>query len=173
MSSPFKTSKEFLEADGPIYSFGGSPVIISFFLVISGIILLWFIYASYTMKTGKPKANNPVVLSLLIVTSAFSLAESIYTSHHQKTKHKSLKKPVVAETISSKPAQGWQVPIATAGLMIASRSIVQRRSYKRSRRSFQYSSSIWESLSQRIRAGLSLVLHSTRTPVTRRSRRTK
>lgn len=172
MSSPFKTSKEFLEAKGPIYSFNGSPVI-SFFLVIGVIFLLWFIYASYTMKTGKPKANNPVVLSLLIAASVFSLAESIYMSHHEKTNNKSLKRAAVVERMNgSKPGQGWQVPMATVGMMLTSRSIVQRRSYK-SRRSFQHSLSLWENLSRRIRAGLSLKQHSTRTPITGRSKRTR
>ena len=80
MSSPFKTSQEFLEVKGPLYTFANSPVWLAVFLILSVLIFLWFIYASYQTKRDETNTPtpNPTVISLLIITSVLSLAESIY-----------------------------------------------------------------------------------------------
>jgi hypothetical protein len=76
MSSPFTSSKEFLEAKGPIYTFANNPTIISFLLILTLLITLYFIYASYAMhQKGSSKASNSAVMSVLLVTGlATSLA---------------------------------------------------------------------------------------------------
>lgn len=80
MSSPFKTSQEFLEVKGPLYTFANSPVWLTIFLIFSVIIFLWFIYASYKIKSDEPSASDPAVMSVLILTSFISLAQSAYIS---------------------------------------------------------------------------------------------
>ncbi|AFZ31573.1 hypothetical protein Glo7428_3085 [Gloeocapsa sp. PCC 7428] len=129
MSSPFSNPKEFLEAEGPIYTFGNNQFIITFLLIVSGLIFLWFIYASYKIKSSKPLAKNPVALSLLIAASAFSLAGTAYNSTadkiHQPTRRES-------RIISSKKQQ-WQLPITLIGI-VASGSLLQRRSKNRWRK---------------------------------------
>ncbi len=129
MSSPFSNPKEFLEAEGPIYTFGNNPLMITFLLIVSGILFLWFIYASYKIKSGKPPAKNPVALSLLIVASAFSLAGGVYNSTVDKI-HQPIKRE--SRVISSKQQQ-WQLPITLIG-MVASGSWLQRHSQKRQRK---------------------------------------
>lgn len=127
MSSPFSNPKEFIEAEGPIYTFGNNPTIITFLLTVSAILLLWFIYASYTIKSGKPAPKNLVVLSLLIAVSAFSLAGSVYNSTIDKTNQTSRNRETVPRIISSNKQQGWQLPMSLIG-MVASGSLFQRRS---------------------------------------------
>jgi len=154
MSSPFKTHQEFLNAKGPIYSFGNSPAIIGILLAVSAILFLWFIYASYTIKSGKPAAKNPVILSILIAVSSFSLAD-IYISHPGRTPSKK----GVSEVLSSRQGQGWHFsPMAAVGMM-ASGSVFQRRRQKLSR-SLRKPNSTWEKLSGGVRTKLSFLLPS-------------
>lgn len=131
MSSPFSNSKEFIEAEGPIYTFGNNPTIVTFFLIVSAILFLWFIYASYKIKSGKPSAKNPVVLSLLIVASAFSVAGAMYNSTVDKL-HQPAKRETASRVLSSKKQQ-WQIPMTLIG-MVASGSLLQRRSQNRRRK---------------------------------------
>lgn len=128
MSSPFSNSKEFLAAEGPIYTFGNNSTIVTIFLIVSAILFLWFIYASYKIKSGKPPAKNPVVLSLLIAASAFSLAGTAYNSKIDK-----INQPATKETASrviNFKKQQWQIPMSLIG-MVASGSGLQRRSPNR------------------------------------------
>lgn len=148
MTSPFKTFKEFSEAEGVSYTFANNPTIVGILIVLSVLVFLYFIYASFSIKKGKFTAKSPTVLSLLIATSAFSLAQSVYTSEVEKMNNTSSKKEEVSERVtSSKRGQGWQVPMAAVGMTVASGRIIQRRSRKRSRRGFQNPNSIWGSLS--------------------------
>lgn len=179
MSSPFKTSQEFLGAKGPIYSFGGNPVIIGLFIVISVAISLWFIYASYTMKNDKLDGKNndkldgknSAVLSILLALSAFSLADVVYKRQFEKTHHTVTHKEVAPERVSSsKQGQGWQVPAALLGMTVAGGTL-QRRSRNKSRRSFQKLSSVLGSVFHQIRRVVPLRKHSPRTSLAYRSKR--
>lgn len=172
MTSPFKTFKEFSEAKGAIYTFTNNPAIVGILIVLSALIFLYFIYASFSIKKGESSAKSPTVLSLLIATSAFSLAQSVYTSQVEKMNNTSLKKEgVTAERVTRSRRQGWQVPMATVGMTVASGSIIQRRSRNKSRLGFQSRNSIWRSLSHQIRTGLSLMLRSTRNVIAHQSKR--
>ncbi len=80
MSSPFKTSQEFLEVKGPLYTFANSPFWLILFLVFTVLIFFWFIYASYKIKSSEPSKSDPAVMSVLILTGFISLAQSAYIS---------------------------------------------------------------------------------------------
>ena len=80
MSSPFKTSQEFLEVKGPLYTFANSPVWLTLFLVFTVLIFLWFIYASYKIKTSSNVNSDIATMSVLILTGFVSVAQSIYVS---------------------------------------------------------------------------------------------
>ena len=80
MSSPFKTSQEYLEVKGPLYTFANSPVWLTIFLILSVIIFLWFIYASYKIKSSSDVNSDIATMSILILTGFISVAQSIYVS---------------------------------------------------------------------------------------------
>ena len=80
MSSPFKTSQEFLEVKGPLYTFANSPVWLIIFLILSTVIFLWFIYASYKIKSSSDVNSDVATMSVLILTGLISVAQSIYVS---------------------------------------------------------------------------------------------
>ena len=81
MSSPFETPQEFLEVKGPLYTFANSPVWLTLFLILSVIIFLWFIYASYKIKGSSDSKNSDIAtMSILILTGFISLAQSVYIS---------------------------------------------------------------------------------------------
>ena len=81
MSSPFKTPQEFLEVKGPLYTYANSFVWLTLFLVLSVIVFLWFIYASYQIKSSSDSKNpDPAMMSVLILTGFISLAQSAYIS---------------------------------------------------------------------------------------------
>lgn len=81
MSSPFETPQEFLEVEGPLYTFANSSVWLTFFFILSVIIFFWFIYASYKIKGSSDSKNSDIAaMSILILTGFISLAQSAYIS---------------------------------------------------------------------------------------------
>ncbi len=80
MSSPFKTPQEFLEVKGPMYTFANSPFWLMLFLVFTVLIFLWFIYASYKIKSSESSKSDSAVMSILLLTGFISLAQSAYIS---------------------------------------------------------------------------------------------
>ena len=80
MSSPFKTPQEFLEVKGPLYTFANSSIWLTIFLILSVIIFLWFIYASYKVKSSSNSDSDVAMMSVVILTGFLSLAQSIYVS---------------------------------------------------------------------------------------------
>ncbi|MGJ3245451.1 MAG: hypothetical protein ACFE0I_05175 [Elainellaceae cyanobacterium] len=87
-SSPFSTYDEFYEATGPIYTFADRPAIMGILCVVSALIFLYFIYATYTIKKGHSDAKNPVILGLLIATSVASAADAVYSNYLQRNDHR-------------------------------------------------------------------------------------
>lgn len=80
MSSPFATTKEFMEAKGPIYTFANNSTVSNLFLLISLAITIYFFYASYAMHKKSPgyASRNGPMLGLLLVTGlATSLASML------------------------------------------------------------------------------------------------
>ena len=125
MSSPFKTSQEFLEAKGPLYTFASSPVWLGVFLILSVLIFLWFIYASYRTKGNEKHTPNPTVLSLLIITSVLSLSESVRLNT-SKVKNQSARN-TAARVIKAQSA--W---LPVLGITVA--GVTRRRSHSKRRR---------------------------------------
>lgn len=79
MSSPFKTPQEFLEVEGPLYTFANSPVWLTIFLILSTVIFLWFILASYKIKSDSDVNSDVAAMSIFILTGLISVAQSIYS----------------------------------------------------------------------------------------------
>ncbi|GAB4137745.1 MAG: hypothetical protein Fur0046_12020 [Cyanobacteria bacterium J069] len=69
MTSPFSTFDEFSSADGPIYAFANSPSVVTFLILLSAVISLYFIYASFGMKQDFEKpATGSAAIAVLIAT---------------------------------------------------------------------------------------------------------
>lgn len=78
-TSPFTTYKEFLEAKGPIYTFANNPTMIGFFLALTVLILLYFIYATFAPRSQSKNTQNPVALGMLLMVGLSStLASNLY-----------------------------------------------------------------------------------------------
>ncbi|MGF1480134.1 MAG: hypothetical protein ACFB4I_11670 [Cyanophyceae cyanobacterium] len=137
MSSPFSTPQEFLEVEGPLYTFANSPIWIAVFLILSVLIFLWFIVASYGTKSGEGRGPNPTVMSILLITSVVSLAESIYTASVERVREEARRAPTARTYSSSRPKKtaaiqrALQLPATLLGISFVT-GATQRR--KRSRR---------------------------------------
>ncbi|MBW4552076.1 MAG: hypothetical protein KME35_13355 [Aphanocapsa sp. GSE-SYN-MK-11-07L] len=78
-TSPFSTYKEFLEAKGPIYTFANNPTMIGFFIVLTVLILLYFIYATFAPRSQSKNSQHPVALGVLLMVGLSSaLASNLY-----------------------------------------------------------------------------------------------
>ncbi len=74
MSSPFSTFEEFSAAKGPIYTFANSPGVITFLILLSALISLYFLYASFGMKNEFAKPTDETgAIALLIATGVSAL----------------------------------------------------------------------------------------------------
>lgn len=139
MTSPFKTSEEFLKAKGPIHTFADNPTIIGILIGVSILILLYFIYSSYTIKKGSPAPKSPAVLGLLIATSALSFVNSAYTSNFDKgsqTAKGALSSQVVPA--KSKPTGLASLfALVTAGISYTGSSNLRAKGKSKARRGYR------------------------------------
>ncbi|MBD2057337.1 hypothetical protein H6F88_15140 [Oculatella sp. FACHB-28] len=113
MISPFETFEEFSAAEGPIYTFANSPVVIGILLVICLLISLYFVYASFVIKKGVSTGHNPMFLGIVIATGALSLADQVYANHMREGN-----RPTASITQPDKPhaSRNFQ-PLALLGLV--------------------------------------------------------
>jgi hypothetical protein len=138
MSSPFTSSKEFLEAKGPIYTFANNPTIISFLLILTLLITVYFVYASYAMhQKGKSKASSPAVMSVLLVAGlATSLVSPLLGT--QKKQPTTAYRQDTYQPSASKTSGALGMLLGLmggAGSLLGRRQLqVQRRSVPRKRR---------------------------------------
>lgn len=136
MSSPFQTLDEFKQAaDGPtegaIYTFANNPGMIGIALVVSILPLLWFIYASYTIKPNRPETHSSVNLSVLIVAGLASLFGSLNQGDSHAVREATVKREGrTAVSANHRPL----APIAFLGLAGGALPLF-RRSRKKSQRS--------------------------------------
>jgi len=82
-ASPFDSWEAFEGAvDGPtggaIYTFADRPALIGITIVVAALVFLYFIYASFCIKSGNSNAKSPPVLGLLLATGAASAMASFY-----------------------------------------------------------------------------------------------
>ncbi len=169
MSSPFNSFKEFSEAEGAIYTFANNPTLIGILIILSALVFLYFIYASFSIKKGQSTAKNPGVLGLLIAASAFSLAESAYTSYIEQTDKTVSQKSGSAQVTRLGQGLGPQGLMAGMGMTIAGSTIRGRRG-RRSPYGSRTLNSVWSSL-RRIPSRLFPRLRSRQTPAAQRRKR--
>lgn len=110
MTSPFKTFEEFSEAEGPIYTFANSPAVIGILLVVTAVILVYFLYISYTMKQEPAKGTNS--LGAMLLASALSLAGLTHSAHAPKQAPETARRQA-APTFAQKALR----PLALLGLV--------------------------------------------------------
>ncbi len=82
-ASPFATWEEFEGAiDGPtggaIYTFADRPALLGIATVVAALVFIYFIYASFHIKSGDTSAEPPHALGLLLVAGAASAMASLY-----------------------------------------------------------------------------------------------
>lgn len=116
-ASPFSSWEEFEGAiDGPtggaIYTFADRPALNGIMLVVAALIFLYFIYASFHIKSGSSSAKSPPVLGLLLVAGAASAMTTLYEGvteqqAGQRTAHSELSQTTKASR---------RLPIALLGM---------------------------------------------------------
>jgi hypothetical protein len=104
MSSPFATTKEFMEAKGPIYTFANNSTVSSLFLLMSLAITIYFFYASYAMyKKEKTGSSTTHLMSLFLVAGlAVPLVNTLMGTPKQ-TPTTTSQRPQVRRQIEAKP----------------------------------------------------------------------
>jgi hypothetical protein len=104
MSSPFATTKEFMEAKGPIYTFANNSTVSTLFLLMSLAITIYFFYASYAMhKKEKSSASTSHLMSLFLVAGlAVPLVNTLLGTPKQPPTTTS-QRPEVRRQIETKP----------------------------------------------------------------------
>ena len=138
MVTPFETPQEFLEVDGPLYTFANNPIAIAIFLVLSVLIFLWMIVAAYQSKGDKAKGSNPTVMSILLITSVLSLAESVYTPRMNRVREARVTHTtrVASRRVESQtPIQkALQLSATLLGITVATGTTRRRKRSRRSRK---------------------------------------
>ncbi|MFQ3617747.1 MAG: hypothetical protein SNJ57_03210 [Cyanobacteriota bacterium] len=132
MSSPFSTFEEFSAAEGPIYTFASSPGIITFLILLSAAISLYFLYASFGMKNEFAKPTNETgAIALLIATGVSALLSLVpgYGSSQRLEANDS--RPMAAKVHTGR---GAALPGVLMGLASAT-GLATGRSKQRPRRS--------------------------------------
>ncbi|HIK54601.1 MAG TPA: hypothetical protein IGS37_05500 [Synechococcales cyanobacterium M55_K2018_004] len=76
--SPFQTHSEFLEVEGPFYTFAHQPGMIAFLLILCALGSIYFVYASFFIKGEQAGLKSPLALSLLLALGLGAVAERVY-----------------------------------------------------------------------------------------------
>lgn len=114
MTSPFSTFEEFSNADGPIYAFANSSGVITFLILLSAAISLYFLYVSFGMKNEFARPTDDTgAIALLIATGVSALLSLVpgYASSQRLEANDS--RPTVVK-VQSRQAAG--LPAALLGL---------------------------------------------------------
>ncbi|MEB3357308.1 MAG: hypothetical protein VKK04_11330 [Synechococcales bacterium] len=118
-ASPFRSWEEFEgAADGPtggaIYTFADRPALIGIMVVVAALIFLYFIYASFHIKSGHSSAKSPSVLGMLLVAGAASAMASLYEGVVERgTVHQASR----SGEMSQISKQSHQPPVALLGMI--------------------------------------------------------
>lgn len=116
-ASPFGSWEEFEGAiDGPtggaIYTFADRPALNGIMLVVAALIFLYFIYASFHIKSGQTSAKSPPVLGLLLVAGVASAMASLYEGFTTQRAGQQSNRPAMSETAKA----SRQIPVALLGM---------------------------------------------------------
>ncbi len=118
-ASPFQGWEEFEgAADGPtggaIYTFADRPALIGIMVIVSALIFLYFIYASFHISGGESTAKSPGVLGLLLVAGAASAMTSLYEGINEQ---KSVRQAARPGEVTQVTKTARQLPAAMVGMM--------------------------------------------------------
>lgn len=125
MSSPFRTPQEFADAEAGIYTFANQPTIVALLIVVSALMFLYFIYASFTIKKGASTTKSPIVLSILLATSTLAMADALYTNYVKGRPSESNSRQ---EVVSQNRTQRGLQPLALFGLVGVGKAASRQRS---------------------------------------------
>jgi hypothetical protein len=135
-ASPFATWEEFQGAnDGPtggaIYTFADRPALLGIATVVAVLLFVYFIYASFNIKSGDTSAESPHVLAVLLVAGAASAMATLYQglTDQKATHHASRSGQVSQVAKSSRP-----LPAALLGMTGLAGLSSQRKRSKAMRR---------------------------------------
>lgn len=118
-ASPFKTWEEFEgTVDGPtagaIYTFADRPALIGIMVVVSALVFLYFIYASFNISGGKSTAKSPTALGLLLVAGAASAMASLYEGFAEQS---TVRQAARSGEVSHVTQTSRKLPAAMVGMM--------------------------------------------------------
>lgn len=133
MSSPFSTFEEFSAAEGPIYTFANSPGVITFLILLSALISLYFLYASFGMKNEFAKPTDETgAIALLIATGVSALLSLVpgYSSSYRSEANDS--RPTAARVQFGRGATLPGVFLGLAGITGSATSQGKQRLRRRS-----------------------------------------
>ncbi|NER85329.1 MAG: hypothetical protein F6K42_38705 [Leptolyngbya sp. SIO1D8] len=133
-ASPFKTWEEFEGTiDGPtggaIYTFADRPALIGIMVVVSALLFLYFIYASFNISSGKSTAKSPPMLGMLLIAGAASAMTALYEGF---TDLGTVQQTSRSGEVSQPTKRSQKLPVAMLGMMgLAGAS--RKRSHRRIR----------------------------------------
>ena len=135
-ASPFATWEEFEGAiDGPtggaVYTFADRPALLGIATVVSALVFVYFIYASFHIKSGDTSAEPPHALGLLLVAGAASAMAGLYEGFvdQKPTQHTSRSGQVSRMSNSSR-----KLPAVLLGMTSIAGMSAKRKRTKGSRR---------------------------------------
>ena len=111
-TSPFSTLEEFSSAKGPIYTFANNPSIISILLILSALIAIYFVYASFFMKQESTPTPGIKSIGLLLVAGFASVMGTLL---HPQSEHREAANHRYSQE-SHAARQNWQ-PLALLGMI--------------------------------------------------------
>jgi hypothetical protein len=135
-ASPFATWEEFEGAiDGPtggaIYTFADRPALLGIATVVAALIFIYFIYASFNIKSGDTSAEPPQALGLLLVAGAASAMASLYEGFIEQKTPQQVSRPGQVAQVSK---TSRSVPAALLGMTGLVGVAPKRKRSKTSRR---------------------------------------
>lgn len=112
-TSPFSTFEEFSSAKGPIYTFANNSLMINILLILSALIAVYFIYASYVIKQDSAPAPDIKAIGLLLVAG---LASVMGTLLNPQPEQREVEDPRYPQESQALRRQSWQ-PLTLLGMM--------------------------------------------------------
>jgi hypothetical protein len=105
VASPFRTWEEFEGAlDGPtegaIFTFADRPAITAVLIIVSALMFIYFLYASFHTKVNDEPAKSPTALGVLFLAGAVSLASAMYDAYANRQPQEALRRRSGPEAIA-------------------------------------------------------------------------
>ncbi|TVQ16602.1 MAG: hypothetical protein EA367_19925 [Leptolyngbya sp. DLM2.Bin15] len=135
VASPFQTWAEFEGAmDGPtggaIYTFADRPGINAIMLIVSALMFIYFLYASFHTKINDEPAKSPTALGVLFLAGAVSLASAAYDAYANRQPQEAFQRRSTPEAIA-RQRSGSPVLFGLMGMTAGLPKAFQTRSKRR------------------------------------------